>query len=155
MKRVNTIKSKVNSGLAKAIGSSNKNLVKKTIKDMKNPIITAIKKTLNLNNKKLSKDYYMEMKPDKILTHLNDIMQDKVWVDLENEAGPVQNRRPIPFHTFIYDSMIMKFGLQSIAIKTLIQMSNGLNAAQNKCLYAHLMNKMLGMGIPPLRLDEI
>ena len=54
-------------------------------------------------------------------------MQDKVWIDLENESGPVQNRQPVPFHSFLYDAMIMRFGLQSIAIKTLIQMSNGLN----------------------------
>ena len=51
--------------------------------------------------------------------------------------------------------MIMKFGLQSLAIKTLIQMSNGLKAEQTKSQFAHLMNKMLGLAVPPLRLDEI
>ena len=58
IERVNEIKTKVNNGLAKAVGSKNKNVIKKTVKDMKNPIITAIKKTLQLSNNKLTKDYY-------------------------------------------------------------------------------------------------
>ena len=61
LKRVNDIKTKVNVGLAKATGTKNKNVIKKTIKDMKNPIITSIKKTLNLSNNKLTKDYYLSM----------------------------------------------------------------------------------------------
>ena len=56
---------------------------------MKNPIITAIKKTLQLSNNKLTKDYYICMTPEKILLMLDQVMQDKVWLDLENESGPV------------------------------------------------------------------
>ena len=61
LKRVNDIKTKVNVGLAKAVGSKNRNVIKKTIKDMKNPIITSIKKTLTLTNNKLTKEYYQSM----------------------------------------------------------------------------------------------
>ena len=89
MKRVNDIKAKVNVGLAKAVGTKNRNVIKKTIKDMKNPIITSIKKTLTLTNNKLTKEYYQSMKPQHILSMLDAIMQDKVWIDLENETGPV------------------------------------------------------------------
>ena len=55
----------------------------------------------------------------------------------------------------MFDSMIMRFGLQSLAIKTLIQMSNGLNVEQRNNPFAHMLNKMMGMATPPLRLDEI
>ena len=43
------------------MGTQNRNMIKKTIKVMKNPIITAIKKTLNLSKNKLTKDYYLCM----------------------------------------------------------------------------------------------
>lgn len=122
---------------------------------MKNPILTSIKKTLSLPNHELTKDYYISMDPAKILQLLDEIMREKVVKDLENEDGPIQSRHAAPFHQFMYDSMIMRFGLQSIAIKTLIQMSNGLNSTKRKMQFAHLLNKMLGLGIPPLRLDEI
>ena len=153
---MNTIKSQVKEGLEKALASQkSKVVIKKTIKDMKNPILSSIKKTLSLPNHKLTKDYFISMEPFKILKILDEIMQEKVIQDLENEDGPISTRTAAPFHQFLYDSMIMRFGLQSIAIKTLIQMSNGLKEVQGRMLFAHLLNKMLGLGVPPLRLDEI
>ena len=64
-------------------------------------------------------------------------------------------RQAQPFHTFMYDVMIMKFGLQSIAIKSLIQMTNGLSLESKKNPFAHTLANMLGMAVPPFRLDEI
>ena len=55
----------------------------------------------------------------------------------------------------MYDVMIMKFGLQSIAIKTLIQMTNGLNLEMKTSPFAHTLSNMIGMAVPPYRLDEI
>ena len=55
----------------------------------------------------------------------------------------------------MYDVMIMKFGLQSIAIKSLIQMTNGLTMESKKNPFAHTLSNMLGMAVPPYRLDEI
>ena len=49
----------------------------------------------------------------------------------------------------------MKFGLQSIAIKTLIQMTNGLNFEMKHNPFAHTLSNMIGMAVPPYRLDEI
>ena len=49
----------------------------------------------------------------------------------------------------------MKFGLQSIAIKTLIQMTNGLNLEMKTSPFAHTLSNMIGMAVPPYRLDEI
>ena len=118
---MNTIKSQVKEGLEKALASQkSKVVIKKTIKDMKNPILSSIKKTLSLPNHKLTKDYFISMEPFKILKILDEIMQEKVIQDLENEDGPISTRTAAPFHQFLYDSMIMRFGLQSIAIKTLI-----------------------------------
>ena len=91
---------------------------------MKNPIISAIKKTMQLSkkkNKKLEKDYQIAMLPNKILDIMDAVMFEKVWIDIENEnKDQVDQRLATPFHTFMYDQMIMKFGLQSLAIKNLI-----------------------------------
>lgn len=29
---------------------------------------------------------------------LDPIMQEKVWVDLDREIGPIENRKNLPFH---------------------------------------------------------
>ena len=66
-------------GLEKALASQkSKVVIKKTIKDMKNPILSSIKKTLSLPNHKLTKDYFISMEPFKILKILDEIMQEKV-----------------------------------------------------------------------------
>ena len=36
---------------------------------------------------------------------------------METENGPIDERAPIPFATFMYDTMIMTYGLQSLAVK--------------------------------------
>ena len=108
------IKSKINTGLADAEGSKNSRIIKKQLDLMKNPIISAIQKTLKLNqkkNKKLPKDYYIAMVPNKIYDLMDAVMQEKVWIDLEAEGGPVDQRSAVPFHSFMYDVMIMRFGL--------------------------------------------
>ena len=118
------IKSKVNSGLISAQGTQNKRIVKDTIEIMKNPIISAIKKTIQMSmkkNKKLEKEYMIAMLPSKILDIMDIVMFEKVWIDIENEEKEmIEQRQPTPFHSFMYDHMIMKFGLQSLAIKNLI-----------------------------------
>ena len=123
LQKVKDIKAKINTGLANAEGSKNSRIIKKQLDLMKNPIISAIKKTLQVNEKKktkLSKDFYIAMVPSKIYELMDTVMQEKVWIDLESEVGALESRSAVPFHTFMYDVMIMKFGLQSIAIKTLI-----------------------------------
>ena len=80
---------------------------------MKNPIISAIKKTLRVkNDKRAMRDYGISMIPMKIYEIVDLVMQDKVWSDLENESNEdLYQRMPVPFHTFMYDAMIMRFGL--------------------------------------------
>ena len=103
----------------------------------------------------MPRDYHIAMMPTKIYDLMDNVMQEKVWIDLESESGSLENRSAVPFHTFMYDVMIMKFGLQSIAIKTLIQMTNGLNMEMGKSPFAHTLSNMIGMAVPPYRLDEI
>ena len=63
-----SLKRQVTEGLEKALGSTKSRVViKKTIKDMKNPILSSIKKTLSLPNHKLGKEYFLAMEPFKIL----------------------------------------------------------------------------------------
>lgn len=64
-------------------------------------------------------------------------------------------RSAIPFPTFMYDSMIMQYGLQQIAIKVLCQLTNGLKQEQEQNQFAHMMYRLLGLALPPMRLDEI
>jgi len=77
LQKVNEIKSKINTGLAKAEGSKNSRIIKKQLDLMKNPIISAIKKTLRVNeskNKKLPKDYNIAMVPTKIYELMDNVM---------------------------------------------------------------------------------
>lgn len=114
IKKMTDIKSKINTGLAEAEGSKNSRIIKKQLDLMKNPIISAIKKTLRVsekNKKKLPKEYYIAMVPGKIYELMDSVMQEKVWVDIESESGPIEERAAVPFHQFMFDCMIMKFGL--------------------------------------------
>ena len=95
------------------------------------------------------------MFPNKIFELMDNVMQEKVWIDIEQEAGEIESRSALPFHQFMYDVMIMRYGLQSIAIKTLILMTNGLNIEMKTQPFAHALSNMIGMAVPPYRLDEI
>lgn len=81
-------------------------------------------------------------------------MRDMVWIDIEREVGPVGQRKNRPFHKFIYDAIIMQKGLQTIAVKTLYQMTNGL-AVYKLEPFAQILNKTLGLSSDPFRLDSI
>lgn len=77
----------------------------------KNPILVAIQKALGVGYKKLGSEYQICMLPPVVFDILNQTMQDKVYRDIENESGPVAQRLAVPFPTFMYDSMIMQYGL--------------------------------------------
>ena len=98
LRKVSKIKSKVNTGLAEAYNYRNKRITKEAVMVMKNPIITAIKRTLTINKKqdlRIKRDYKMAMVPAKIYETLDTVMQEKVWADLENEvAENVYSRMP-------------------------------------------------------------
>ena len=95
------------------------------------------------------------MVPNKIYELMSIVMQEKVWVDIEQESGDINSRSPVPFPSFMYDVMLFKYGLPSLAIKTLIQMTNGLSFEMKKNPYAHTLSNMLGLAQPPYTQDEI
>jgi hypothetical protein len=153
--KLKQIKARVNRYHIRGMGTSNKKAIKAQLELHKNPIISAIKRTVaSVGKGKLSKEHYFQMLPINICLLLDPVMQEKVWLDLENEKGPVESRVNYPFHQFMYDACIMQKGLQSIAVKTLMQLTNGLNRHRRKP-YAAMMTKMIGLAPPPLRLDEI
>ena len=53
-------------------------------------------------------------------------MQDKTYRDIENEVGAMERRIGASFPAFMYDSMLMTYGLQNISVKMIVQMANGL-----------------------------
>ena len=57
---------------------------------------------------------------------MSQLMQDKVYLDLENMNGPIQDRLPVSFPTFMYDTLLMQYGLINLSIKILMQLINGL-----------------------------
>lgn len=152
---INEIEKDVQAGLAKAAISKNSAIKKKTVQEMKNPILEAIKDTLKVGKKNLSKDYFIAMKGPQMMQLMDGMMCDKALEDLRVETLPIKDRRNKSFAQFMFYTMLMQYGLQTLAVKTLIQLSNGLKKAQATLPFAHLLTQMLGMGVPPLRLDEI
>jgi hypothetical protein len=90
-----------------------------------NPILKALSKVLK-NPSKLDKEYFFCMLPMLICSQIDQIMQDKTYRDIENETGSIDRRIGPSFPSFMYDSMLMAYGLQNISVKMIVQMANGL-----------------------------
>lgn len=78
------------------------------------------------NPTKLDKEYFICMVPNLICIQIDQIMQDKAYRDIENETGNLNRRMGASFPSFMYDSMLMTYGLQNISVKMIVQMANGL-----------------------------
>lgn len=68
------------------------------------------------------------------------MMQDKVYFDLENEGKSIQERQPVSFPTFMYDSMLMQYGLYKISVKMLMQLTNGLTTEHLNQPFGFMLN---------------
>ena len=86
---------------------------------------------------------------------MDQLIQDKVYFDLEIQSGPVQERKPVSFATFMFDSMLMQYGLYNIAIKILMQMVNGLKVMTSNTPFGYLIAQVCGLALPKLRQDEV
>ena len=71
-------------------------------------------------------------------------MQDKVYYDLELENSSISERTPVSFPTFMYDSLLMHYGLYQISIKVLMQLSNGIKLINNDQAFGYMLRQMLG-----------
>ena len=78
------------------------------------------------------------------------LMQDKVYYDLEVATGPIAERTPTSFATFMYDSMLMQYGLYSIAIKVLMQMVNGLRSLTPNTPFGYMIAQVCGLALPKI-----
>lgn len=100
LNRLQNLKGKVNSRLQQDVRTSNKKMIKEFLKENKNPILSAIKHLIKTQGKngKLADSYYVNMLPIQIMQLMDPVMQEKVWVDLDREIGPIENRKNLPFH---------------------------------------------------------
>jgi hypothetical protein len=67
-------------------------MIDEFLKENKNPILSAIKDMIKLEKKKGGKNIKMNfppMLPANICSLIDPIMQEKVWIDLEREIGPI------------------------------------------------------------------
>ena len=95
LKNLEKIRAKVNTGLTNADGSKNSRIIKQNLELMKNPIIAAIRKTLKISEKKdarTQKEYQVAMVPSKIYELMDNVMQEKIWIDIESESCDLVNR---------------------------------------------------------------
>ena len=63
------------------------------LKEKKNPIINAIKDMIKIERKKAGKNMKLNippMLPSSICALIDPIMQEKVWIDLDRETGPIE-----------------------------------------------------------------
>lgn len=95
------------------------------------------------------------MMPNQIFVIIDQIMQDKVYYDLENESGSIAERQPVSFPTFMYDSLLMQYGLYQISIKILMQLSNGIKLVKDVQPFGFLLKQVLGLSEKSLRSDEV
>lgn len=122
---------------------------------MKNPVMKAIKRCLKLE-KKAGFDLKSELSESEILTFMNSIMSKKVALDILSAKGSdVLTRKPQHFPDFVYEQSLIAFGQQTRCNQNLVMMVNGLNQFEESNAYAKILNRLLGMTMPPLRNDEI
>jgi hypothetical protein len=120
-----------------------------------NPIIEAIYRKLHMSKgNKLSADHFLCMLPSLIYSVTDQIIQDKVYADLEaSHSGVVMERCPVSFPTFMYDSMIMQYGIMNIAIKVLMQLVNGLKTIDPQERWGYFVAQSMGLLQPPMTTD--
>lgn len=97
----------MNKGLQKASISKNIAAKKKTVAEMKNPILDAIKDTLKIGKQKLSKEYFICMKGPQVLALMDNMMCDKALDDLRCEQLPIKDRRIKSFASYMFYTMLM------------------------------------------------
>jgi len=61
-------------------------------------------------------------------------------------------RKEAPFFVFLFDNLIMQFGLKALAQKNVVAIYNGLKAYEGQP-YGQLILRMVGLAVPPLRRD--
>ena len=105
-----------------------------------NHIINAIQQTLKQGMFKLTNEHFMCMLPSQIYSLIDTIFQDKVYFDLEIFSTHVTDRVSVSFSSFMYDNVIMQYGLYSISIKVLMQLVNSLQTMNSNTPYGYMIS---------------
>jgi hypothetical protein len=56
--------------------------------------------------------------------------------------------------TFVYDKLIMQYGVIATTVKILIKLVNGLKSMTNDYPYGYMLAQVCGLALPYYRLDE-
>lgn len=94
------------------------------------------------------------MTEQQMLKLMDQAMEDKVKYDLDIENQEFSVRKPLSFANFIYDQLMMQYGLKALAIKSIVHMNNGLKNCEDSP-YGSYLSRSVGLALPPLRRDEI
>lgn len=83
-------------------------------------MIDAISKAMSTYQRAhLTKDHFYCMINARIYNLIENMAMDRVYRDLKATAGPVSERRTVPFRVFLFDQMIVNYGLYAIALKNM------------------------------------
>ncbi|CDW83979.1 UNKNOWN [Stylonychia lemnae] len=122
-----------------------------------NPIVKAISQLMNSTQtsaKQQGFDPKNKLADPMIIKMMEQTMEEKVKSDLENISSDIDHKKAQTFASFLYDSILMQYGLKTIAVKNVIQLCNGLKVQQSQA-YANYLGRIIGILPPSLDRDQI
>ncbi|CDW83377.1 UNKNOWN [Stylonychia lemnae] len=126
----------------------------------KNPIMEIIKQgIMNTKNNQGGQQQQQQqdtkqMTEQNIIKILDDAMESKVKADLDIEKLTFEERDYQIFSVYLYDSLLMQYGLKTIANKNIIQMNNGLKLFTGTP-FGSLIMRILGLQEPFMLKDQV
>eukprot|EP00347_Sterkiella_histriomuscorum_P001583 403371470 len=125
-----------------------------------NPILKAISQVMSSNigqnlNQKTQQgfDPKLKLSDPMILKIMELTVEDKVKTDIDNLAQDQDPKKQQTFAAFLYDSILMQYGLKTIAVKNVVQLCNGLKMNQQQ-KYAAYLGRLIGVISPQLEKDQ-
>eukprot|EP00347_Sterkiella_histriomuscorum_P023774 403333433 len=142
------------------VGSQNELTNEQAKKFMKkNPILQIIKQSFSEKfQKQMSQspiDLKQKMVEPNIIKLIEEAMDSKVKADLDQDLlQSCEERDYQMFTTYMYDSLLMQYGLKTIANKNIIMINNGLKSFE-QYPYGNLISRILGISEPYFMRDSV
>ena len=112
-----------------------------------------MKKMLLAGDEKTLKGVMLE---DELLKIVNDTINEKVMEDISNlNSNRLSERKPIKFNEYLHDKFLLKYGLISQANIKIVSFVNGMTASSEIGSYNKYILRLIGLGIPPIRPEEV
>jgi len=125
----------------------------------KNPILSTLARVALSNKETLGFDIKAKFQAQMILKLIEVSMEEKVKMDVEMEQLDFDQRKYQQFSKFLYDSILMQYGLKTIAIRNIVQLCNGVhhlfpmkNTISNET-YVKELGRIIGMRNPAYNKD--